>query len=227
MYKNRHEITELDKQIMLFSKNWFSDYLEANKIELNRIEILKYMIAKYVGSEAQYVETNDVYRWVSQLYCFLSDSGMFAELSTENLLNRFTRVLSPMWKTYNTKEEELILTLLGGISMTEAKGLEELRIELGDPDFGMLDEIVKMNTEQHDNLGKEIYYVLEADTHITDLGAEYPESERMTAVKHFKTWLEDRDIFNECFYKVIKENEKIISKEYIKLSEYGLLFKTI
>jgi len=68
MYKNRHEITELDKQIILFSKNWFSDYLEANKIELNRIEILKYMIAKYVGSEAQYVETNDVYRWVSQLY---------------------------------------------------------------------------------------------------------------------------------------------------------------
>jgi hypothetical protein len=141
MYKNTHEITSLDKQIILLSKNWFADYLESNKIELSSIEILKHMIAKYVGSEPQYITTNNVYWWVSRLYSYLSDSGLFPELSTNNLLERFTRILNPFWKTEKSQEEDLIENLLGGISMTEGVGLDALEIKLGEPDFTLLDGI--------------------------------------------------------------------------------------
>jgi hypothetical protein len=141
MYKNTHTITELDKQIILYSKNWFGNYLDDNKIEISDIEILRHMIAKYVGSYPQHIATNDVYYWVSRLYCYLSDSGLFPELSTKSLLDRFTRVLNPMFKTDRSKDEEFILTLLGGISMIEAKGLDELGIDLGKPDYSQLEGI--------------------------------------------------------------------------------------
>ena len=138
MYKNNYEITSLDKQIILFSKNWFGNYLDANKIEVGDIEILKHMISKYTGTEVKYLATHNVYYWVSNLYSYLSDSGEFPELSTKSLLDRFTRVLNPFYNSSHTQEEEIILTLLGGISMTDAKGLDALGIDLGEPDFSQL-----------------------------------------------------------------------------------------
>ena len=138
MYKNNYEITSLDKQIILFSKNWFGNYLDANKIEVGDIEILKHMISKYTGTEVKYLTAYNIYYWVSNLYCYLSDSGKFPELSTRSLLDRFERVLNSFYKSSYTQREEIVLTLLGGISMTDAKGLDALGIDLEEPDFSQL-----------------------------------------------------------------------------------------
>jgi hypothetical protein len=141
MFRNEYKITSLDKQIILLSKNWFNNYLEENKIEKSTIEILRYMVAEYVGSDVKHIGNNDVYYWVKNLYCYLSDSGKCRELSTKDLLDRIDRVLNTMWNTNKTQSENLIETLLGGISCTRGTELDELGIELDEPDYSFLKDV--------------------------------------------------------------------------------------
>lgn len=138
MIINDYEVSELDKQIILLTKNWFGLYFKENDIQVDEIEVIKYMIANYTGSEQECISLGDVYFYVCNLYSYLSDSKLFPKLSTKCLLDRFVRVLNPLLKTDKTQFEGLINTLLGGISITSKKGLEELGIELGEPDFRFL-----------------------------------------------------------------------------------------
>jgi len=63
---------------------------------------------------------------------------------------------------------------------------------------------------------EQVFYRLEADMHISDLSVDYSESGYDLAVKHFRRWLSDEDVFNEMFYRVTTKDGKIINKEYIK-----------
>ena len=60
-----------------------------------------------------------------------------------------------------------------------------------------------------------ITYLLEADTHIAPLELEYSQYEFILAVKHFKKWLKDKEIFNQCFYRVTTEGNKIKEKKLL------------
>jgi len=62
---------------------------------------------------------------------------------------------------------------------------------------------------------EKVFYRLEADTHISDLSVDYSDYEYDLAIKHFQSWLNDKDIFNEMLYKITTKDGKIINKEYI------------
>jgi hypothetical protein len=64
-------------------------------------------------------------------------------------------------------------------------------------------------------MNQEIRYRLEADMSITDLSVEYLENQYNEALEHFKNWLRNKDIFNECLFKVTYENGIEKEKVYI------------
>ena len=64
-----------------------------------------------------------------------------------------------------------------------------------------------------------IFYRIEADIHPSELSVDYSDYEYDLAVKHFKRWLNDKEVFNEMFYKITTKDGKILNKEYIKIME--------
>jgi len=67
---------------------------------------------------------------------------------------------------------------------------------------------------------EKIFYRLEADMHISDLRVDYSDYEYDLAIKHFKSWLNDKNVFNEMLYKITTKDGKIINKEYIYIYIY-------
>jgi hypothetical protein len=66
-------------------------------------------------------------------------------------------------------------------------------------------------------MNQEIRYRLEGDMNITDLSVEYLGNKYYDAVNHFKNWLRNKNIFNECLYKVTYENGIEKEKTYIPI----------
>lgn len=60
-----------------------------------------------------------------------------------------------------------------------------------------------------------VRYRVVADIDITGLDIEYEDIEN--AVKHYKKWLDDKEVLNVCIYKVIYEKGIEKSKEFINL----------
>jgi hypothetical protein len=107
------------------------------------MDILKRMISYYNRIEIQFINLDIIYFWVKELYIKLEKSGKFPHMRIELLLNKMPEILNPFpfpEKSADQKIEYIIHYMLSGFAQTEAKTLDELGIDMGEPDFKCLTE---------------------------------------------------------------------------------------
>jgi hypothetical protein len=195
--------------------NFEQDLILACKCHYGENGIEK-VIRDYIGyAEDQEITLDSKYHFISELYVKmfenkhlklyfllqdrLSPRHIYDHEHRENVLNRHNYSLYDFPRIVC---DHMIAEIQGVKVYNSEKN--EIIIELHEPDEKFKDK-------------EETFYRIEADMNISDLSVDYSENEYDIAINHFKKWLEDDEVFNECFYKITTVNSKIVNKEMVDI----------
>lgn len=116
------ELTDIDKQIILYSKKWFK--------RTDIITDLKVMISNWSGSELKWTTEHDVYWMVSEAFA--------KSVSTDNrILIWFLK--DDLYRYEETIEiKEMIKRMIGKMAILRTRNGDEIIIDLGEPNYNLL-----------------------------------------------------------------------------------------